>query len=72
MNKSTPEDVLERWSQVYVCRDVSDGNVILSFGLFDGTLDELREIQSSAGGEVARTEPMGVWLRRFCSTAPMG
>ena len=58
MNNSTPEDVLKRWKQVYVCRDVSDGNVILSFGLFDGTLDELGEIQNSAGGEQARTEPM--------------
>lgn len=48
MNESTPEDVLKRWSQVYVCRDVSDGNMLLSFGLFDGTLDELRELRSSA------------------------
>lgn len=45
-------------NQVYVCRDVSDSNVILSFGLFDGSLDELREIQNSAGGERVRTEPM--------------
>ena len=58
MNESVPEDVLKRWKQVYVCRDVSDVNVILSFGLFDGSLDELREIQNSAGGEQARTEPM--------------
>jgi hypothetical protein len=58
MNKSVPEDVLKRWKQVYVCRDVSDSNVILSFGLFDGSLDELREIQDSAGGEQARREPM--------------
>ena len=58
MNKSTPEDVLKRWKQVYVCRDVSDRNVILSFGLFDGPLDELREIQNRAGGEDARVEPI--------------
>jgi hypothetical protein len=58
MNDSLPEEVLKRWKQVYICRDVTDSNVILAFGLFDGTLDELREIQTSAGGEEARVEPM--------------
>jgi hypothetical protein len=40
-----PEDVVKRWSRVFVCRDVRDPDVILTFGLFDGTLDELRAIQ---------------------------
>ena len=40
-----PEDVVKRWSRVFVCRDVSDPSVLLTFGLFDGTLDELRAIQ---------------------------
>jgi hypothetical protein len=44
-----PDEVLRRWTRVYVTRDVADENVVLSFGLFDGTLDELREIQSSSG-----------------------
>jgi len=39
----------ERWRRVYHCRDVEDENVVISFGLFDGTLDELREAQSGMG-----------------------
>jgi hypothetical protein len=35
----------ERWTRVYHCRDVTDENVVVSFGFFDGDLDELREIQ---------------------------
>jgi hypothetical protein len=46
-----PEDVLQRWSRVFVCRDVRDPNVLLTFGLFDGTLEELREIQGRSERE---------------------
>jgi hypothetical protein len=42
-----PEDIRDRWRHVYVCQDVKDENTLLSFGFFDGTLEELREIQSS-------------------------
>ena len=55
MNASAPEDVIRRWKNVYITRDVNDENVVLSFGLFDGTVDDLREIQSMSGGEDART-----------------
>ena len=41
-----PAEIRKRWTRVYVCRDVSDENIILSFGFFDGTLYELREVQS--------------------------
>jgi len=50
LTEETPEEVMKRWPNVYVCRDVTDENVVLSFGFFDGTLDELREIQSEGGG----------------------
>jgi hypothetical protein len=40
-----PEEALARWSRVFVCRDVRDPDVVLTFGLFDGTLDELRGLQ---------------------------
>jgi hypothetical protein len=40
-----PEEVLRRWSRVFVCRDVRDPDVVLTFGLFDGTLEELRGVQ---------------------------
>jgi hypothetical protein len=55
MNDNAPGDVLERWKNVYVTRDVNDENVVLSFGLFDGTVEELREIQAAGGGEASRT-----------------
>jgi hypothetical protein len=35
----------ERWNPVYHCRDVTDENVVISFGVFDGSLEELREAQ---------------------------
>ena len=50
-----PEEVMKRWKKVYVCRDVTDPDVVLTFGLFDGTVDELRAIQSGMGGEDDRT-----------------
>ena len=40
-----PEEVVKRWSRVFVCRDVRDPDVVLTFGLFDGTLEELRGVQ---------------------------
>lgn len=40
-----PDEIRERFQAVYACRDVTDPNLILTFGLFDGSIDELREIQ---------------------------
>ncbi len=49
-----PPEVIGRWKQVYHARDVNDENVVISFGMFDGTLDELRAIQAQdAGGPPA-------------------
>jgi hypothetical protein len=42
-----PPEMMERWNAVYACRDTRDEDVILTFGMFDGTLDELRQIMSS-------------------------
>jgi hypothetical protein len=52
-------DALRQWTRIYHCRDVSDPDVVLSFGLFDGSLDELREAQARLGREsqVGRVEP---------------
>lgn len=44
--EASASEVDERWTRVYACRDVADENVILTFGFFDGTLDELRQIQA--------------------------
>jgi hypothetical protein len=39
----------ERWRRVFHCRDLEDENVVVSFGFFDGDLDELRENQERMG-----------------------
>ena len=44
-----PAEVIGRWKQVYHARDVTDPDVVISFGMFDGSLDELREIQQQPG-----------------------
>jgi hypothetical protein len=46
-----PPEVIGRWKRVYHVRDVNDPDVVISFGFFDGTLDELRAIQGEPGGE---------------------
>ncbi len=55
-----PPEVIGRWRRIYHARDVDDEDVVLSFGLFDGTLDELRELQGQAGrgGQVDRIAPL--------------
>jgi len=49
----------ERWVRVYHCRDVEDENVVISFGFFEGTLEELRERQNAIGrdSQVSDIEP---------------
>jgi hypothetical protein len=43
------DEALGQWSRVYHCRDVSNPDVVISFGLFDGSLEQLREAQSRLG-----------------------
>jgi hypothetical protein len=43
-------DGIRRWTRIHHVRDVTDPDVTVSFGLFDGTLEELRETQASIGG----------------------
>lgn len=45
----TAPEVFERWNPVYHVRDVSDPDVVISFGFFNGSLDELRDIQAQVG-----------------------
>jgi hypothetical protein len=52
--QDAPEEVMKRWKKIYICRDVTDPDVVLTFGLFDGTVDELRALQSEMGGEEQR------------------
>jgi hypothetical protein len=43
------DDDRPNWTRIYHCRDVADPDVVLSFGLFDGTLEELRHAQAEMG-----------------------
>jgi hypothetical protein len=54
-----PPEVNKRWKQVFICRDVADPEVMLTFGFFDGTLEELREVQArfDRDAQVSRLEP---------------
>lgn len=49
----------ERWRRVYHCRDVEEENVVVSFGFFEGDLEERRETQERIGREnqVSSIEP---------------
>ena len=40
------DDALSGWTHIYHASDVKDPDVVISFGLFDGSLDELREAQA--------------------------
>jgi hypothetical protein len=55
-----PPEILDRWQSVYACRDVDDEDVILTFGMFDGTLEELRDIMdgSERDKQLASIAPM--------------
>jgi hypothetical protein len=52
-------DVLEQWMAIYHCRDLDDPEIVISFGLFDGSRDELREAQARLrrGSQVDRIGP---------------
>lgn len=43
------QEAIKRWKRIYHVRDVTDPDVVISFGLFDGTLDELRDAQARIG-----------------------
>jgi len=49
-------EVIERWHPIYHVRDVSDPDVVISFGFFNGSSEELAEVQAQAGrgDQVAR------------------
>ena len=43
------DPALQRWKRIYHVRDVADPDVVISFGFFQGSVDELREIQAAMG-----------------------
>ncbi|MBV9193116.1 MAG: hypothetical protein JO168_03145 [Solirubrobacterales bacterium] len=46
------------WKHIYHCRDLEDTGVVISFGLFDGTPNELRDAQARLGRR-AQVERIG-------------
>src|SRR5271167_577977 len=56
---STDPETLRQWTRIYHARDLNDPDVVLSFGFFDGPLEELREAQARLGrsSQVDRIEP---------------
>jgi hypothetical protein len=49
-----PDDMTEvpaGWKRFYALQNVSDENQVITFGFFDGTLDELRASQQEGGSE---------------------
>jgi hypothetical protein len=44
-----PESPLRKWKRAYTVRSVNDPDLIVSFGFFDGTLEELRAGQRESG-----------------------
>ncbi len=55
----TTREELRRWVRIYHARDIADPDVVISFGLFDGSVDELREAQAQLGrqSQVDRINP---------------
>jgi hypothetical protein len=41
----------EKWNPIYHCHDVNDENVVVSFGMFQGGRDELRQAQKGMAYE---------------------
>ena len=51
------------WTHIYHCRDVGDPDVVISFGLFDGTLEELRAAQARLGRD-AQVDRIGPHVQK--------
>ncbi|HEV3036119.1 MAG TPA: hypothetical protein VGX72_15170 [Solirubrobacteraceae bacterium] len=57
---AAPSEVIARWKRIYHVRDLDDENVVISFGMFDGSEQELREMQARMGrsDQVSRVQPL--------------
>ena len=53
-----PEDWPKQWERAYHIRNVNDENEVISFGYFNGTLDELRQLRDESGREDERQRKM--------------
>ena len=53
-----PEDWPEQWERAYHIRNANDKNEVISFGFFNGTLGELRQLRDESGREDERQRRM--------------
>jgi hypothetical protein len=51
---SPPEDGPPGWKRFYALRNVDDENEVITFGFFDGTVEELQSSQTEEGYEERR------------------
>lgn len=58
-SEQLPAEIRERFKTVLACRQVDDPDVLVNFGIFDGTLEELRELQAmpARAGQLNLIEP---------------
>lgn len=58
--ENIPAEIAEKFKAIYACRDADDPNVVLTFGMFDGSRDELQAIQGtdSRAEQLATIEPL--------------
>lgn len=47
----TTSDEIRRWASIYHARDLTDPDIVVSLGLFDGTADELRAVQAGISSD---------------------
>ncbi len=57
--RAAGEDALSGWTRIFHARDLADPDVVVSFGLFDGSPEQLRAAQARLGRsfQVGRVEP---------------
>lgn len=58
-DEGLPAEIRERFTAVCACRSTEDPETILTFGMFDGSIDEMRELQSGSmrREQLAEIEP---------------
>ena len=64
-----PGEAPTGWRRIYHCRDVSDPDVVISFGLFDGTLENCVR-RNSAYAAATRSTASTRTSKRCCSMDP--
>lgn len=45
--ENIPSEIADKFTAIYACQDTKDPNIVLTFGMFDGTPEEWSEIQTN-------------------------